>query len=205
MLKNIIDYQMTRALGLLLIASFVVLTGCAGKSAKPSAVVEPVSKSSVPVLSEADKSQFKNGLTALEAKQYDEARSVFQGLLSTHPNLAGAAVNLGLIEQAQGHDDKARKQFEAALGMNPSSISARLQIAALDQKEGKFAAAEQHLLTAHNYKPKHSLINYNLGVLYELYLQDYDKAIDHYQLYVDHSAKNDVKTVQRWIKLLERK
>lgn len=205
MLKNIIDCQIPGLMGIVLIASLTILSGCAGKSVKPKLVVEAVNQSSAPVLSEEDKSRFKSGLLALSDKQYDEARQVFQNLLTAYPRLAGAAINLGLIAQAQGDDFNARKHFEAALSMNPSNINGLIQLASLDQKEGKFAAAEEHLLKAHGYNPKHLLVNYNLGVLYELYLQDYDKAIDHYQLYVDHGAKDDVKTVQRWIKLLERK
>ena len=43
------------------------------------------------------------------------------------------------------------------------------------------------------------------GVLYELYLQDYALAVQHYKRYITLSSAEDVETVKRWILLLERK
>jgi tetratricopeptide (TPR) repeat protein len=80
-----------------------------------------------------------------------------------------------------------------------------LQQSLIYQDQGDFLKAEDLLRRAEAIQPDHHLVNYNLGVLYELYLQDYSLAIKYYERYVSVSKADDVETVKRWIQLLERK
>ena len=95
--------------------------------------------------------------------------------------------------------------FSQALEINPNFIDALLQQALIMQDAGKFTEAEDLLRRAEAINPKHPLVQYNLGVLYELYLQDYPLAIQYYKRYAALSSAKDVETVKRWILLLERK
>lgn len=186
-----------------------LLAACSGapvKTVEKVAVAQvDTGKSLKPVLTEEEKLEYKKGVELISQSAFDEAKVLFQKLLSKHPNLAGAIVNLGLIAEAGGDKDDARGLYQKALDINPENSQAAVQLALIHQSEGDFQKSERLLLNAFNAAPKHPIVNYNLGVLYELYLRDYDQAIRHYKIYLENSQGDDRRTVERWVKMLERK
>lgn len=196
--------QYSSAIFLLLIAT--VLAGCSGapkksvvKPVKPATTIQP------PVLNVEQQGAYEKAVAALQNQDLMLAESSFKSLLQNQPNLVGAYINLGIIYEALERVPEALKSYEKALEINPASVDALLQLGLLHIKRGRFSLAEQRLLEAESVNSAHSLVQFNLGVLYELYLQDYDEAIEHYERYVSLSSDEDVETVKRWIKLLERK
>src|SRR5690606_22885312 len=124
----------------------------------------------------------------------DEAEKVFSELIEQQPKLTGAYVNLAVIRKQQKQQDDASRLLSEALQINPNFIDALLQQALIFQDKGEFSKAEDLLRRAEAVNPEHPLVNYNLGVLYELYLQDYPLAIKHYKRYVNASKADDVET-----------
>ncbi len=184
----------------------LVLTACAGKQGKaPVQPAKPTLAVAKLVLTPEDQTMFQQALAAMRNQSYDEASRLFEQLLQRHPGLAGAKVNLGIIEQEQGDFDAARDLYTQALSLNPSNQEALLQLALIDKQEGSFRDAESKLLQVVDINDDNARAHYNLGVLNEVFFQDYDAAIDHYERYVSLSAADDVETVKRWILLLERK
>ena len=152
-----------------------------------------------------DQAHFEKALGYMEAKSYDQAVIIFNQLLTTYPKLAGAYVNLALISQNNSDDEQAQFYYKKALEINPNNVEALIQFAVHSQKSGEFKESERYLLTAEALDKSNETVQYNLAVLYELYLQDFDEAIDHYKNYIVLSSNSDTETVERWIKLLERK
>jgi tetratricopeptide (TPR) repeat protein len=182
------------------------LAACAGKPEKPVIVIEKTSNDALPVLTEAEKQSYREALEFMAQQTYDKAEVLFTGLVQKQPRLTGAYVNLAVIRKQQDQLDDAMRLLSEALKINPNFIDALLQQALIFQDRGEFTKAEDLLRRAEAINPDHPLVNYNLGVLYELYLQDYPLAIKYYKRYVSISAQaDDVETVQRWIMLLERK
>ena len=208
MLTNIIkaDQWLFRPVSALAV---VFLLAACSSAPKKTEVVEVSAQATVdsgkPVLLEQEVAQFKSGVALITEKSYLEAEAIFNELLSKHPKLAGAYVNLGLIRQAQEQNDEARAMYSKALEINPKNLSALIQLSLINQSEGKFKESERLLITAHQHQMNNAHVNYNLGILYELYLQDYSKAIKHYRLYLQNSSDEDTKIVEGWIKILERK
>jgi len=184
----------------------VMVLACAGKNARPVSSVSVPSKAiERPVFTPEVLAEYKASVEALKAGNIEIAKRRFSSLVKIYPLMAGAEVNLGIIADLQQDKAAASAHFERALKTNPSNLDALIYSASYQQEAGLFTAAEQHLLKAEQVAPNSDIVQYNLGVLYELYLQEYERAIEHYQRYVELSNNDDAEKVKRWIKLLERK
>lgn len=194
---------MYRLWAILLVLFFI--SACANKATKPEIVIEKSVESTKPVLTKLHQSEYEKGLDLMKAKSYDQAHIIFTKLTTSYPNLAGAYVNLALIYNAKSDGNKAELTISKALEINPNNVDALIQMAVLSQKSGRFKDVERYLLTAEAIESSNQIVQYNLAVLYEIYLQQYDDAINHYENYLALTSNDDKETVKRWIQLLERK
>jgi tetratricopeptide (TPR) repeat protein len=183
---------------------FSLLTGCASNKVIKTEEVNVV-ETAAPVLTALDKAEYQKALELMKLKSFDEAQVIFSELLISYPKLAGAYVNLAMINKAKSNNDLAEKNIAKALEINPKNVDALIQSAAYSQNKGEFKKVENFLLTAEAADSSNEIVQYNLAILYELYLQQYDDAINHYENYVALSSNEDKETVKQWIKLLERK
>jgi tetratricopeptide (TPR) repeat protein len=189
-------------LSITLVLSF--LAGCANTDKKPI-IVAMKTQHAAPVLTALHQAEYQKALGLMKAKSFDKAFTIFTDLTTFYPNLAGAYVNLALIYKAKSDEEKAEKIISRALDINPNNVDALIQLAAFSQKKGEFNKVEQYLLTAEAADRSSDTVQYNLAVLYELYLQQYDDAIDHYENYIALTSNDDKEIVKRWVQLLERK
>jgi len=183
----------------------LVLSACSSSPKKEAVIIAPVSKVLAPKLMPQDQDKYALALTMMKSKAFDQAAVYFEELLKQYPDLVGAIVNLALIDQAGGNLDRALERYAHGLSINENNLSALIQSSVILQQKGKFSEAEANLRRAHAIDNVSPIVNYNLGVLYELYLQEFGLAIQHYKRYVAVSKQDDVETVKRWIKLLEMK
>ena len=188
---------------LLTVAAFI--SACASTNQKPKIEVVKAVEDNKPKISPQHEADYKNSLELMKAKSFNEAEVGFQDLIKIYPSLTGAYVNLGFIYFTQLDVEKAELNGIKALQINPNNSEALVLMASISQKQGKFKDAERYLLTAEAVNNKNDTVQFNLGVLYELYLQQYDDAIHHYNNYLKLSSNDDKETVGRWVKLLERK
>lgn len=158
-----------------------------------------------PVLLPEHQQLYASAINNIHNGLHSEAITSFNQLLDFYPALAGAYVNLGLIAEQQNEMDKAYQHYKKALTINPANTDALLLLGKQEIQRGEFFEAEKSLLKASATDSDNAAIHFNLGVLYELYLQRYDDAVDHYERYIEIGAGSDIETVKRWIKLLERK
>lgn len=191
---------------LLSILLSALIAACASKpQGIDQEVVKETSATVTPSYLPEVQAQFASALTLLQQNKLADAKKQLTVLVREHPEMAGAHVNLGIIALMNNDARQAETHFTTALVHNPKNADALLQLAALTQGRGEFKETEQLLLRAESVDETSDIVQFNLGVLYELYLQDYEQAISHYQQYIDHSTNQDKAIVERWIKLLERK
>jgi tetratricopeptide (TPR) repeat protein len=186
--------------------SFTLIVGCAGPQKKPAFEKRASKQEGVvrPQLSPEQEANYQKAVESLRQGDLPSAKRGFLTLLSAEPRLAGAQVNLGIIAQREGDKETAIYAFNQALGLNPRNADALAALGVIALEKGEYRKAESLLLEAVDLAPGLAIAHYNLGVLYELYLQEESDAIDHYKRYVALSSDEDVKTVTRWLKLLER-
>lgn len=147
---------------------------------------------------------FDQALNAMSTKKWQEAELLLQQLTAEYPNLSGAYVNLGIVYRNTNRADKAAEAFQAAISANSLNVEAYNQLAFLQREQGDFKAAEENYLSALKVWPKHAQSHKNLGILYDLYLGQLDKALDHFQKY-EYLVGDDDKLIAGWIIDLQRR
>jgi tetratricopeptide (TPR) repeat protein len=145
---------------------------------------------------------YKNAIIALNKKELDKAEKLFLTMSERQPNIAGSWANLALISIKKSDLPQAEEYVKMALDKNPNMPQALNLSGYLAQKKGEINKAKSYYLTAISHKSDYALAHYNVALLFDIYLQDIAKAIEHYQLYLTHSEQKDENT-KNWVKGLK--
>ena len=142
------------------------------------------------------KLMFTRALTHLEQQEYDEGIALLETLTANEKRLAAPYVNLGIAYSRTGKTKKAEHNFSKALRLDIGHAVANNELGLLYRKTGRFNAAKtvyQNALIKH---PDYLPVRKNLGILCELYLHDFECALEQYQAYLEYAP--DAETVARW-------
>ncbi len=88
-----------------------------------------------------------------------------------------------------------RRALHKLQGLNESAIELR--------EKGQFSAAEKIYLSALSLREEHAPTHRNLGILYDLYVGDPTKALEHYSRYQALTGSED-RAMAGWIADLQR-
>jgi Tfp pilus assembly protein PilF len=138
----------------------------------------------------------------------DDAAAIRQleAFIEQYPNYSAAYVNLAIVYERQKQPEQALWLLNKAIDVDPAAVEAMNHLGAISRRQGDFAAAEAHWRRATAADPTYPYAWYNLGVLCELYKQDFPAALENYRRYqaLTNSADADP-VVARWIEDLERR
>lgn len=146
--------------------------------------------------------RYQHALDAMKAKDYAAAETALAALNRDYPDLAGPQLNLGIVYAQQQKTEQAENAFKAALNKNSNQPIAWHQLGLLYRQAGRFSDAEQAYKRAVVMAPDYAAAHRSLGILYDLFLQQPDQALRHYQQCQQHSISPDP-AVALWIKDLE--
>ena len=146
---------------------------------------------------------FEQAVAVMAAGDYLEAQFRFEEFVLQYPDYPAAYTNLAIIHAVNGEDAAAEGRITDALLIDPRHTPTLNQLGMLLRRQGKFSEAEAAYLRAIEADPDYALAHYNLGVLYELYLQRLDDALLHFEKY--QSLNGGDKQVERWIADLKRR
>jgi tetratricopeptide (TPR) repeat protein len=111
-----------------------VTSGPATPPASPAQPAQPAAKPGAePALADAS---YQQGLTYLEARDYDKAIKALQQALAANPRSAEVYYSLGQAFSAQGNQDKAVKSFKAALRLKPDLTKAHVALGEIYARQG---------------------------------------------------------------------
>jgi tetratricopeptide (TPR) repeat protein len=147
---------------------------------------------------------FDQALEEMRSQQWSRARSTLQLLTEDYPQLSGPWLNLGIVYLRLERLDEAAAAFRQAIAINGNNLEAYNQLASLRRSAGDFAAAESLYLEALAIWPQHAASHLNLGVLYDLYLGQFDKAAHHYEAYQSLQQEPD-RRVAGWLLDMQRR
>jgi Flp pilus assembly protein TadD len=184
----------------------IVLSACSSGPTLPGNGSGGSSASNSPVpadISPQAQTLFEQATAVMASGDFLDAELRFQELLLQYPDIPAAHVNLAIIHANNGNDEAARVAIDEALAIDPNFAPALNQLGMLLRKNGKFPEAEAAYLKAVTVSPEYPLAHYNLGVLYELYLQRLDMALQHFQRYQELAGEDE--QVAKWITDLERR
>lgn len=138
------------------------------------------------------------GIQMMKAGKLDDALVVFQQMAAQHPMLSGPLVNQGLIYLRQEKWGEVLNVLDQALKINPQNPFAWNQRGVAFRAQGKFKDARAAYEKALAIDPQYAKAHFNLGVLADLYLQDLQLALLHYERYQSLQRKPD-QAVGNWI------
>lgn len=204
--------MMFRIFWILMCLSFV-LTGCSTSTIPDSqlsaqelrdGVRAPGEGRWIEPLNEPQKSALASARRAWSDGDLGEARAILDDLLEVRPKHPDLLANAAIVARAEGEPEEARELFNEALKVDPGHRVASNNLSLLLREEGEFIEARRALIRALEYHPDDPTLHYNLAVVYELYLQDLQKALDHYQRYLSLITEPDPE-VEGWVVDLERR
>jgi Flp pilus assembly protein TadD len=183
--------------------------GCAAPPPKPVESVDPFAPPAEPVVTrvavapERSIEALKDATRLLREGQFAQADANLEEVRRVRPDIPEVHFNLGWAKLQRRKYPEAVAHLMEGLKLRPAEIRAYALAGIAYREQGRFADAEKAYLDGLALAPDDDRLHFNLGVLYDLYLLDPAKALEHYQTFQKLQTKPDTR-VAGWIALLER-
>ena len=195
----------------------LLLTACQGvpqPAPQPQAEVaetpqpaSPVAEMVVPVAPEPiefHQQLYGQALTALKSGDTEEALVLLTQLSQDTPDKPRLFTNLGLAYLQLEQSELAEQAFGQAIARNPEDAVAYNHLGILQRRKGLFQEALVQYQRAIEIDSEYARAHFNLGILFDLYLQDLEKALQQYRKYLDLTSEENAE-VAGWIVDIERR
>ena len=190
----------------------ICFAGCAALAPAPSLTPAPTPKAEAsaprpevePAVSPESRALYQQALAALGAGRYADAERGFLAVAKREPKLSGPHANLGILYGRTGRPAQALASLQEAVRLNPNRAAYFNEAGVISRREGKFDEARRYYARALELDPNYAYAHLNIGILYDLYLQDAEKALPHYQRYQE-LAPREAGTVTKWIADLQQR
>ena len=150
------------------------------------------------------KGLFKHGLILLKSKRYDQAVKHWIIMSERFPEYPGVWVNLGLSQYQTGDFEGSKSSIDQALVLNSEFCPAFQAMGPVARELGDFTLAEQSYSKAIQCSVPNPDLHYNLGILYDLYMRQYGKALLQYRTAQQLNKKEDP-LLTIWIQDLDKR
>lgn len=175
----------------ILAATVLILSACAQTPDKTTVDNEQQKQTSTETskahsmsVSKSERDRYREGLAALNNNDIAKAQRIFTEFIRKQPELAGAYSNLAVIHFKKNELEKSLKLLNKAIELNPKQSQAYNLRAQIMVKHGKIQQAKIDYTKAIELNPKYVNAQYNLALLYDIYLQEIELAIKHYEIYM---------------------
>lgn len=176
-----------------------VLAGCATPAAREAAPGQAAAPAKVePPVPAPARQAYEQALASMQAGRHKEAETVLLELTRKYPELSGPYANLGILYYRTGRPTEAVEMLNKAIGINSQQAAYYNQLGVIQRSNGRFAEARTAYSRALEVDANYPFAHLNLGILYDLYLGEPDRAVAHYQRYAELNPA-DAKQVEKWI------
>ncbi len=186
----------------LVILCAATLAGCAAPAPRPTDAPAPIGPAAA--IDPAVVRQYERALAAMKAKRDPQAERMLLEIAERQPALAGPQVNLGILYQRSGRTADAERVLRQAIAINPKRADAHNQLGIALREQGRFKEARAAYEGALALDASYALAHLNLGILYDLYLLEPGKALQHYERYQQLLLTPD-EEVAKWVVDLQRR
>jgi len=145
---------------------------------------------------------FNQAVELLKEEEYDESIKLLKQVTATSDKHSAPYVNLGIAYLKIGKIDESEQNFKKALAINPDHPVTNNELAIAYRKSGRFYEARERYQHVINKYPLFLPARKNLGILCDLFLKDFECAIEQYDAYL--SLKPDDK-VKIWLTDVKRR
>lgn len=190
---------MRRLASSIVICALLGVGGCATNKVpgEPPPVVRPV------VVPERGPEELLKAISVVKEGNLPQAEANFEEIVKVRPDLAEAHFNLGWVRVQLKKHAEAIQPLRKGLQLRPGEVRAHALIGICQREMGQFAAAEATYLEGLAIAPDDPVLHYNVGILYDLYLFQPQKALEHFRRYQALQKAPDTR-VAGWIALIER-
>ena len=165
--------------------------------------VEPVAEPE-PVPVDLDQQAYEQAIAALKNGAVDKALKLLTRLSQDAPDKPRLFTNLGLAHFQLQQAELAEQAFQQAIVRDPDDAVAHNHLGILQRRQGLFQDALQEYQRAIKIDSKYAHAHLNLGILFDLYLQDLEKALQQYRKYQKLTTEENTQ-VAGWIIDIERR
>jgi len=151
----------------------------------------------IPQLNESSREDFARAVDLLNSQAYDEAIDLFKQVIEQSPEVTAPYIDLAIAYEQIGNPEEAEANLKIALELIPDHPVASNEYGLLCRKSGRFAEAREIYERAIASFPEYYPLHRNLGILYDLYLNDPVSALEHYRIYSE--AIPEDRQVALWI------
>lgn len=184
---------------LVLAGVIAALTACGGGTAVRDGGVsdETISFYENRSVDLAVREDFDRAVELLHKEKFEEAIKLLQKVIQQSQNNSAPYINIALAYEKTGEMGLAEDNLKKALAINPNHPATMNEYALLYRRTGRFAEAKKLYERLLDKFPSFMPARKNLGVLCELYLNDYRCALDQYEAV--QSAFPDDEESKLWI------
>ena len=154
---------------------------------------------------ESESSEEKDSDNSESLKEaVEKANQHWQVLAEQYAEYPGVWTNLALTQYRLEQYEQSLTSLTTSLEINPGFCASFKLKGMVERELGKFQDAENSYLAALKCDPNDADVAYNLGILYDLYLHDLEKALAQYEKAQSLLAEPDA-TLAVWIPDLQRR
>jgi len=175
-----------------------LLTACSGGEVKNDSEVSSIGKQRQYIDIDSDvELDFKSAIVLMKDEKYAQAVTVLKSVIEREKRLPAPYINIAIAYNKMGDTKAAEENLISALKIDIGQPVANNELGLLYRKEGKFNAARTAYENAIRDNPEYLPAIRNLGVLCDLYLHDFQCALEQFENYLE--LKPDDKTAEIWV------
>lgn len=144
---------------------------------------------------------YEQAIMYLERDNRNQGIELLESVAGAAPNLSAPRIDLGVAYHDAGNLEAAEKNLLLALETNPDHPIALNELGIIYRKTGRFMAARKSYEAAIAVYPGYHFARRNLAVLCDLYLADFECALQNYEAYMATVPSDDEASM--WIKDLQ--
>lgn len=166
-----------------LLLTSLFLVSCSSTPKKTLNTLPGLNRSAqAPVAGDTVKKQYLRALDAIEQQQWQQATTQLNAIIKDNSAINTPEIMLAWILWQQNNRDAAAKRLEQIIQKPLYRSDAYNYLAIIYREQGRFSESESVYKNALSSWPENPTLHKNLGILYDLYLDQPQDALKHYEL-----------------------
>ncbi len=126
-------------------------------------------------------------------------KNAYEKLLTKFPNSTVYSQRLGITLLDKGYFEGAERAFKKCVAINPENYKMLINLAGVEIILGKIESGRVLYEKALEIEPDDPVAHKNLGTIYAKYLNNPQKAIEHYRKYLEIAPDSDAEIIRNYI------